>query len=206
METLLMSITDGLDGIYRGTGSFVELTTSQISSNEANLELESSTAALKVFSETFVSSDLREGFDKLIGVYYSHNKDVVKKHMSIEERFNAARAKIPERSKQRLREQLHDTVSPEAAAQAESVLAIRDFLGGISHTEEQTQQNNAFYAQSFGQAADGANFEETMDKVISRFVSFDVNENGDRDMRDYVSNSASGTFARIHGYWAALLE
>jgi hypothetical protein len=204
-ETLLMNITDGLDGIYRGTGTCVELT-SQISSSEANLELESSTAALKVFSETYVSSDLREGFDKLIGAYYSHNKDVVKNHMSIEERFNAARAKIPERSKQRLKEQLHDTVSPEAAAQAEGVLALRDFFGSISHTEEHIKQNNAFYAQSFEQIADGASLDDTMGKIISRFVSFAVNGSSDRKMQDYVSNNASGTFSRIHGYWAALLK
>lgn len=57
-----------------------------LNSYEAQLGLSSSTAALKYFSDNFLSGELKEGFDQLINKFVSHN----------EERIEASRLKTIE--------------------------------------------------------------------------------------------------------------
>lgn len=95
VESILQHITDGIDSLSEYTGiNLFGMRKQQLNSYEAHLEFASSTAALQYFSDTFLSGDIKAGFDQLIQDYISHNTKKVMDYQSLEERFYAARAKI----------------------------------------------------------------------------------------------------------------
>lgn len=74
MESILQHITDGMDSLARYAGiNLFRIKKKQLNSYEAQLELASSTAALQYFSDTFLSGDVKNGFDQLIQDYVCHN-------------------------------------------------------------------------------------------------------------------------------------
>lgn len=205
VETLLKHITGGLDSLYMNRMDLFSEIRTQLDSNEAKLEWESSTAALQMFGEKFVAPELKEGFDKLVDAYYAHNRDIVKNHQSIGERFNAARAKLPEASKRRMQEDVRNTLSDENAERARNNVAVMEFFGGLKHTEEESDAHSAFYAEAFKQLKDGMNLQDAMGRIVGEFVSYATGGSSDRKMQDYVKDSAFFTFERIRGYWSELL-
>jgi len=205
METMLMRITDGLDSLNREGAGWYSGIEMQLDSNEANLELESSTAALAYFSAKYVASDKREGFNALVAAYYKHNKEIVKGYQSIEERFNAARAKLPESTKRRMDRERESFLGGARAARAAKDLAVRNFLGGISRTDDTFSKNNALYAQLFDEIKDVNGFQSTLEQVRGQYLAFASNGSGERDIRDYIDINSAVTFSRIQGYWTELL-
>ncbi|WP_051569254.1 hypothetical protein [Alkaliphilus transvaalensis] len=93
LENILKQITDGLDSLT-STGISFSGTNKQLTSHEARLELIASTKALELFSEKYLTDDLKEGFDSLIEDYVEHNEKKVRGHLSIEEKFYQARSKL----------------------------------------------------------------------------------------------------------------
>lgn len=91
MEDLLISMTHGMSGL-RGGRAYG--TKSDLSSYAARFELESSTAALKQFSEKYLSKDMQQSFHGLIDQYYEHNAAVLKDYKSRKEISDEAQAKL----------------------------------------------------------------------------------------------------------------
>lgn len=47
-----------------------------MNSEDATLELESETAALRFFGDNFVDKEYKEQFQNLVDEFYSHNKEI----------------------------------------------------------------------------------------------------------------------------------
>lgn len=91
IEDLLVSMTYGMSGLQGGR---MAGTSSGLSSQAARFELESSTAALRKFSEKYLEEEMQESFNSLIDKYYEHNANIVKGYKSIQERFDESAAKV----------------------------------------------------------------------------------------------------------------
>ena len=107
-EQVLMEITDGMDDVFSwghqvGMDLYDQILGEQLDSNEARVELESSIAALRYFSENLLDKANKEGFNKLIDKYYKHNSEVLNSgYASIEEKFNLGRSRLSDAIKERL--------------------------------------------------------------------------------------------------------
>ncbi len=97
VDQLLAGITYGMNSVC---GNMKEENPGfeQLSSHAARFELESSTAALRQFSEEFVPSEMRERFDKLIDQYYEHNAKALEGYRSTKEISNELLAGIYDRT------------------------------------------------------------------------------------------------------------
>lgn len=91
MECLLGGITYSMNSLF-GNLQEAEPVCGNLSSHAARFELESSTAALRQFSEKFLSSDMRERFDGLIDQYYERNAKALEGWRSSREYFDEASA------------------------------------------------------------------------------------------------------------------
>ncbi len=97
VDKLLAGITYGMNSVC---GNLKEENPGfeQLSSHAARFELESSTAALRQFSEKFVPSEMREKFDNLIDQYYEHNAKALEGYRSSKEISNELLAGIYDRT------------------------------------------------------------------------------------------------------------
>ncbi len=97
VDQLLAGITYGLNSVC-GNLKDESPGFEQLSSHAARFELESSTAALRQFSEKFVPSEMRERFDNLIDQYYEHNAKALEGYRSSKEFSNELLAGIYDRT------------------------------------------------------------------------------------------------------------
>ncbi len=97
IECLLAEITYGMNSLC-GNVKEERPGSEQLSSYAARFELESSTAALRQFSEKFVPSDMRDMFSKLVDQYYEHNAKVLEGYRSTKEYMNELSAGLYDRT------------------------------------------------------------------------------------------------------------
>lgn len=97
VDQLLAGITYGMNSVC-GNLKDESPGFEQLSSHAARFELESSTAALRQFSEKFVPSEMRERFDNLIDQYYEHNAKALEGYRSSKEFSNELLAGIYDRT------------------------------------------------------------------------------------------------------------
>lgn len=87
IDRILSGITHGMNSVC-GNVKEEQSDSEQLSSYAARFELESSTAALRQFSEKFVPEDMRESFSNLIDQYYEHNSKILEGYRSSREISN----------------------------------------------------------------------------------------------------------------------
>lgn len=87
VDRILSGITHGMNSVC-GNVKEEQFDSEQLSSYAARFELESSTAALRQFSEKFVPEDMRESFSNLIDQYYEHNAKILEGYRSSREISN----------------------------------------------------------------------------------------------------------------------
>ncbi len=87
IDRILSGITYGMNSVC-GNVKEEQSDSEQLSSYAARFELESSTAALRQFSEKFVPEDMRESFSNLIDQYYEHNAKILEGYRSSREISN----------------------------------------------------------------------------------------------------------------------
>ena len=87
VDRILSGITHGMNSVC-GNVKEEQSDSEQLSSYAARFELESSTAALRQFSEKFVPEDMRESFSNLIDQYYEHNAKILVGYRSSREISN----------------------------------------------------------------------------------------------------------------------
>lgn len=95
METMLAKITSGMDHLSKTqytTGiefsDYYEGNRSFLSSGEALMELEASTAALRAFADKYVAEDKRTRFEEMIELYHTHNSEIIEEYVNPYESFN----------------------------------------------------------------------------------------------------------------------
>lgn len=93
IDRILYGITYGMNSVCGNVKEEVS-DSKQLSSYAARFELESSTAALRQFSEKFVPEDMRESFSNLIDQYYEHNAKLLEGYRSSREILNEHQAAI----------------------------------------------------------------------------------------------------------------
>lgn len=199
VESLLQHITDGLDSLsgYAGINLF-GIRKRQLNSYEAHLELASSTAALQHFSDTFLSSDVKIGFDQLIQDYVRHNTKKVIDYQSIEERFYAARAKL-------------NSLNAPLTYQQARHLRVTNKLGKTIYTDEEIKSMIENYQGMFKEIKNKADLSSVLLKTKEQLVEFVTKGISPKDAdyqlaRDFVTKRSNDTFKRIENYWQMLLQ
>ena len=136
-EQVLMEITDGMDDVFSwghqvGMDLYDQILGEQLDSNEARVELESSIAALRYFSENLLDKANKEGFNKLIDKYYKHNSEVLNSgYASIEEKFNLGRSRLSDAIKERLETERLKHPEDTRDERAAQYLKIRDIISQL---------------------------------------------------------------------------
>lgn len=194
VEAILQHITDGMDSLAEFTGiNLFGISKKQLNSYEAQLEFASSTAALKHFSNTFLSGDVKDGFDELIQDYIHYNKERAMKHQSIEERFIAARANLTGISAQLTYEQTRE-------------LDVTNKLGSTVFTETEIAEIMKRYEEQFANIQNEEDIAKVLmetKQILLAFVTKGISPN-DRNYlfaQNFVSERAEDTFSRIEAYW-----
>lgn len=208
IENLLVDITDGLDNLEIATQKGRDIKsgskpiTQQLTSAEAQLELASSTAALQLFSEKYVTGDVKEGFQQLIEQYTKRNEARVLSYTSIEEKFYQGRAKIFETRHM-------DTTS--LNAEQKHNLSITNKLGKINYTEAEISQMIEGYKEKFGMLQNKSDVDiliAQLQEELSKFVTKGISKQ-DKDYEganNFVKEKSAKTFDRIADYWKKLLD
>lgn len=208
IENLLVDITDGLDNLNIATQKGRDIKsgskpiTQQLTSAEAQLELASSTAALQLFSEKYVTGDAKEGFQQLIEQYTNRNEKRVLSYTSIEEKFYQGRAKIFETRHM-------DTTS--LNAKQKHNLSITNKLGKINYTEAEISQMIEGYKEKFGMLQNKSDVDVLISQLqeeLSKFVTKGISKQ-DKDYEaanNFVKEKSAKTFERITDYWKKLLD
>ena len=208
IENLLVDITDGLDNLNIATqkGRYIKFgskpITQQLTSAEAQLELASSTAALQLFSEKYVTGDAKEGFQQLIEHYTKRNEARVLSYTSIEEKFYQGRAKIFETRHM-------DTTS--LNAEQKHNLSITNKLGKINYTEAEISQMIEGYKEKFGMLQNKSDVDvliAQLQEELSKFVTKGISKQ-DKDYEganNFVKEKSAKTFEHIADYWKKLLD
>lgn len=221
IETLLDRITSGMDGVnsaryHTGLNIYPDN-----NSGEANLsgfdlfndtsemlamDLESSTAALKYFSETYIdNADLRDEFNKLVHQYHSHNEKTLDGYQSLGEKMqkftNAVYSgKYPGSA-------LLNNMSQSAVNSYSERLEANKYLGGVSHTVEEETQYKKDCAALFEQLTKGASNWDTIWKLLEdTLTDYASKGSDDKRIQQAVSGQAVSTFGRMKGYWSFLLN
>lgn len=199
VESVLQHITDGMDSLAKYAGiNLFGIKKQQLNSYEAHLELASSTAALQHFSDTFLSGDVKTGFDQLIQDYVRHNTKKVMDYQSVEERFYAARAKI---------KPLNAPLTYEQSRH----LSMTNKLGKTIYTHEEIESVIKNYQEMFKDIKNEEDLSSVLLKAKEQLLAFVTKGISPKDAdyqlaKDFVTQRSNDTFKRIENYWHMLLK
>lgn len=208
IENMLVDITDGLDNLdiahMRGRDFKVGRTpiTQELSSTEAQLELAASTAALKFFSEKYLTGDTKQGFDELIDQYVKRNESRVVNHASLEEKFYKGRAEIFE---------MRGMDTSSLSAERKRDLSITNKLGKTNYTAAAVLEVVESYKEKFNTLQDKSEVDALMLQFQKQYLQFATKgfSQYDKDYeaaKSFIQDKSEKTFHRIADYWKRLLE
>lgn len=209
MEKTLAQITAGMDHLsrtqyttgiefsdYYGHGANYFM-----SSSEVLVELESSTSALRYFSDKFVSEDKKEQFDELINLYHTHNTEIIGEYVNPIESFN------------KMVHNIHSGKYPDS-----SVLKISDekivdeykytlLLGNISKTDTERAAFQKKITSVFDAIFQKADLSETFwTQLKDTYLAYTTNDSEDEAFRNYIWDNSSFTMNRIQNYWYHMIN
>jgi hypothetical protein len=199
VESILQHITDGMDSLAKYAGiNLFGIKKQQLNAYEAHLELASSTAALQHFSDTFLSGNVKTGFDQLIQDYVRHNTKKVMDYQSVEERFYAARAKI------------NSLNAPLTYRQARH-LSMTNKLGKTIYTHEEIESVIKNYQEMFKAIKNEEDLSSVLLKAKEQLLEFVTKGISPKDAdyqlaRDFVTQRSNDTFKRIENYWKMIWQ
>ncbi|KFL15542.1 hypothetical protein GT94_17180 [Geobacillus stearothermophilus] len=199
VESILQHITDGMDSLVKNSGiNLFAIKKEQPNSYEAHLELASSTAALQHFSDTFLSGDVKTGFDQLIQDYVRHNTKKVMDYQSVEEIFYAARAKI-------------NPLNAPLTYQQARHLSMTNKLGKTIYTHEEIESVIKNYQEMFKEIKNEEDLSSVLLKAKEQLLEFVTKGISPKDAdyqlaRDFVTQRSDDTFKRIENYWKMIWQ
>lgn len=196
-EAILQKITTGLDSLtQQGIDFGGDTVKTQLDSYEAQLELSSSISALSFFSEKFLSGDIKQGFDALIGDYVNHNSKCLDNYKSLEEIFFKARSKL---------NPVNVSLSPQAAEN----LVITNKLGKTDYSKEEVAAITQKYTELFEtmkDQEDTSSLKEIREKLLEYVLKgIPKNYSYYSATEKFIDTKVEDTFNRIESYWEALL-
>jgi hypothetical protein len=203
-EDLLKKITGGMDTVgimrygsayYGFLGDYYYLGSFELTSDEAYMELASSTSALKMFADKYLEGDMRERFHELADQYNKHNSEALSGYSS---RWREERAKNIKYG--------HDlrggTIHPQALPDTKYLL----MRGGIAHTEEEKVKFHLTISEIFEKfRLGGENDDSFWNGLKEAFVGHATQNSHDSNFKSYMYDQAEKAFQRMDDYWSRLL-
>ena len=173
-------------------------TGNELYSYEAQLELESSTAALQYFSNQKLQGSMKEDFDALIDKYYSYTANAISGYQSAEEKLNQSIHDGPQVSDESLRQ---------AGASESSIIdrKVRSYIAGISHSqEEQVYYQKTLRSQLAGMNKD--NQKSVIERMQDTMAKYVTGNSDDQDIVNHVKTKSTPLFDHIQKYWTQVYK
>lgn len=192
MECILGGITYGMNSLC-GNVKEAQPSCGVLSSHAARFELESSTAALRQFSEKFLPLDMRETFDCLVDQYYEHNAKALEGYRSSFEISNEGMAGI------------YDTTASMRAIPLNKTEKIVWQLGKVK-TEEADYANAAeSWKKQFQMLVNGEkSVDDSVTMMQDTLNALASGNSKNQELLQYVSRWNSFSIENARHYWSLL--
>ncbi|MCM1263229.1 MAG: hypothetical protein NC313_10960 [Butyrivibrio sp.] len=182
VDRILSDITSGMNSVC-GNVREVQPDSEQLSSYAARFELESSTAALRQFSEKFVPEEMREDFSNLIDQYYEHNAKILEGYRSSREISNellatlydwtASKRAIPMDEEEK-NIQKAGKVKAEESDIANAVESWREQLKMLASGEKSVDDSITMMQDALNALASGNSKNQSLLQYVSKWNSFSL--------------------------------
>lgn len=190
IEDLLISITHGISDLHGGRDGIA----SELSSHAASFELESSTAALRQFSEKYLPEELKESFSDLIDKYYKHNENVLEGYKSTEENRNEFSAELYDRTGK------YRVILPD---QKEKMMHI---AGKIQYSEEDKDNAVREWKACFDKLRDGSySVDEAMNRMRDTLLQYASGNSENKGFLQYMQDWNEFAIKNARSYWSLLM-
>ena len=197
-EDTLAYITSGMDCLSRSqylTGieykSFGEEFKFFMDSSEADMELESSTAALRYLADKMLPKEQREEFNKLIDKYYAHNTEVISEYNNPIESFNRVVAGMR---------------SFQVADDPVDEYKYTVNFGKINKSEEAKRQYQNDMAELFAMLEKSNGSAAIWEQIKEKFLDYSTDNSSDNGFRNYVFGQSQYLFDHMQKCWSNLLQ
>lgn len=191
LEDLLGDISYGMDSINERPSSVFP---KELSSYEAKFELESSTAALRQFSEQFVPASIQASFQELVDQYYEYNSKVLETYISSRERSNESSAKLYERT------------SSQRVIPIDEEEKMQHLSTKVKRTQEEEDTAAAGWEESFKRLKEGkssiSDFENEIGNILQKYAAGNI-EN--KIFYKYLNQWHDKTIDRAVSYWSKIV-
>jgi len=215
IEAVLKKITDGIDGL-RFNSYGIDLHSEHIKSSvfgdeltslEANLELESSTAAMRYFADKLLEGETKEDFLKLTNTYHSRNADRLKGYVSMEEGFEKVRM-LYKGTTDTLSESRHrNTLRGEDLEESRRALNTRNTLTRIKLRMTSYDDMNKGLAKYFKNLGKSTNSNQLVMKAIKEAVTAYYTKGEDnKDVEKALNDETQDTYENMESYWNDLID
>ncbi len=202
IEGLLEKITAGMDRLSKSqynTGmDFGTLSDSGskyfMTSAEATVALESSTAALQYMSEKLIPDNLKEEFNGLIDMYKKHNEEILSEYNNPVESFNKVVSNINKMGS--------DKIAKKPVGEYKYTV----MLGDIDKTEQDKKDFRDQISEIFKRYGLKGDIATTLDMIKMQFEAYASDDSDDEGFRQYVSKESEGLFNGIQDYWIDLVN
>ncbi len=170
------------------------------------MDLESSTAALKYFGETYIADEaLRNEFNGLVDKYYSHNAEILQGYQSPAEKMQKAISNI--HSGKYPNSAVFNKSSQNAIEQYSERLNADSHLASVSHASEEENQYQKDISILFEQLKQGASgWDDMWKKLENALVDYTSDNSDNESIRQAASEQAGVTLNRMKGYWSLLMN
>lgn len=193
-EDLLISITYGMNSIRGGSQEGVNSQFSQLSSHAARFELESSTAALRQFSNKYLPESMKASFNTLIEKYYEHNDKQLEGYRSSEEIVNELKGKLLERT-------ASQRISPVSAEEKVSQMASKV---EIRKEDEEAAVNG--WKKCFQSIMNGkSTVEDAISQMKNILKSYVSGNSENENFLKYVEQWNEFSIKNANSYWSKVI-
>lgn len=167
-----------------------------LSSYEASLELESSTAALQFFSDKNLDGSTKAGFDELVNKYHDFMAGLIDDgYMSPEESLNRAIAQS-----KGIYDDKGKLTSEYYQSEDRELLAIY----GKIHSKDETDSYRIVLKDFFSQIS-SSNLNSLMDRINNIVIDYATGNSNDETVRNKARDKSKDTFNHIKAYWNRLV-
>ena len=177
-----------------GTVKVLSPESEQLTSQAAKFELESSTAALRQFSQKYVSGEMQDFFNNLVDQYYEHNSKVLEGYQSSRETSNELLAAIYEK-----------TASNRRAPLSENEKMIQ-MAGKVKVDEEDEKEAIKEWRKCLKALADGkGEVGEMMGRMSDILKMLASGNSENKQLLNYVEQWNSPAIENARKYWSVLV-
>lgn len=199
-EDILSDITFGMDmasrSQYRTSAIQIKPNTEKwnyfMTSAELDMELESSVATLKVFSDKMIPDEYREDFNKLIDKYYQHNEEVISEYQNPMENFNRTIARYYEKG----------TIKIAENPTGSYLFDIQ--LGKIKKSKEEEEAFREKIAKRLENIKENQEITNVLDYIKKDYSIYVTGNSDDEKFSKYVIGNSQYLFNHMENIWSQL--